>query len=107
LVGWRPDVAPAHPARPQLGPFHQACVQLHDAVKVEASADPGVEERLVFHQPDGGQDSGQRSAADLGPTGVARSPDGRLPQGVLPLGDRPGSAVNDERRPGRGYCAWA
>lgn len=97
---------PRHAARPQLGPLHDPGVQLHDSIQVEARADAGVEQRLVFHQPDRGQYRGQRSGADLRPAGVARPLDGRLPEGTLPFGDRTGSAVDDQRRPREGYWAW-
>ena len=96
---------PGGAARSQPGSLHHACVQLHNPIQVEASADAGVEERLVLHQTDRGDDGSQGSAAYLTPTGVARSLDSGLPERTLTFGDRAGSAVDDERRPGRGYCA--
>jgi hypothetical protein len=92
-------------ARPQVGSLHHPGVQLHHPIQVEASPDAGVEERLVLHQTNRGDDGSQRSAAYLTPTGVAGSLDGRLPVRTLALGDRAGSAVDDERRPDRGYSA--
>jgi hypothetical protein len=90
---------PGRPARSQLGTLHHAGVQLHDPVQVQAGSDTGIEERLVFHEPDRREDRGERSAANLTPAGVARALDGRLPAGSFVVGDWAGSAVDDERRP--------
>jgi hypothetical protein len=92
--------------RSQLGPHHHPGVELDDPVQVEAGAYARVEERLVLHQPDRGEHRGQGSAAYLTPAGVAGSVDSRLPGSPLAFRDRAGSAVDDERRPGRGYKAW-
>ena len=105
-VDWMAYVLePSGAARSQLGSLHHAGVELHNPIQVETGADAGVEERLVFHQADRSQDGSESSAAYLTPTGVARPLDGGLPQRALAFGDRAGSAVDDERRPGRGYSA--
>ena len=96
---------PGGAARSQLGSRHHACVQLHHPIQVEASSNTGVEERFVLHQTDRGDNGSQRSGGYLTPTGVARSLDRRLPERTLAIGDRAGSAVDDERRPDRGYSA--
>jgi len=54
-------------ARAQLCPLHHAGVQLHLAVRVEARADPGVEERFVLHVPHGGNRGRERAVSDEGP----------------------------------------
>jgi hypothetical protein len=96
---------PGGAARSQFGPLHHAGIELHDPVQVETRAYAGVEEWLVFHQPDRGEDGRQRTAAYLTPAGVAGSIDRRLPESALACRDRAGSAVDDESRSGRGYRA--
>ena len=96
---------PGGAARSQPGPLHHPGVELHDPVQVETRADAGVEDRLVFHQPDRREHRGQRPAAYLTPAGVAGSVDRRLPKSALAFRDRAGSAVDDESRSGRGYRA--
>jgi hypothetical protein len=94
---------PGRAARPQLHSFHDPGVKLHDAVKVEARADAGVEERLVFHEPDSSEDGRQGTAGDLGPTGIAGALDGSLPGSALCFRYGPGSAVDDQSRAGGAY----
>jgi hypothetical protein len=90
------------PACAQLGAFHHTRIQLHHTVKVETRPDAGVEEGLVFHEPDRRNDRGESAVTDRGPTGVASSIDGGLPELAFPLGNRPGAAVDDQGRPGQG-----
>lgn len=96
---------PRRAARPQLRSLHHASVQLNHPVEVEAGADAGVEERLVLHKANRGQHGLEGTAAYRAPAGVARALDGRLPERQLGFRYRAGSAVDDERRPGRGYSA--
>src|ERR1700674_1814569 len=85
-------------ASTQLGAFHDAGVEFDYPVLVQARADACVEERLVFHEPDGGGYSSQSAIADLRPAGVACPLDGGLPERAFTFRDRPGAAVDDHRR---------
>ena len=57
-----------HPAGAKRRSFHHARVELDLSVSVQARADTGVEQGLVFHVTNGGHRGGQRPVADLGPT---------------------------------------
>src|ERR1700687_480200 len=85
-INWMPNVfEPGDPAGAKLRALHHAGVQLHHTVKVEARTDAGVEERLVFHEPDRRNHCGQGTAGDSRPTGVACSLDcGFLGVGLSP-----------------------
>ena len=87
-----------NPTCPEVGAHHDAGVQLDDSVHIQAGADAGIEERVVFHKPDRGHHRGQRSVADLRPGGVPCPLDGGLPERAFRVRDRTGSAMNDQRR---------
>ena len=80
----------------QAPALHHTRVQLDLTVRIEAGADSGVEQRLVFHVADGGDRGGKGPAPDLAPAGVARPLDGGLARGALALRHRPGAAVHDQ-----------
>ena len=87
-----------NPTCPEVGAHHDAGVQLDDSVSIQAGADAGVEEGLVFHEPDGGHHGGQRPIADLRPGGVSCPLDGGLPERTFRVGDWTGAAMDDQRR---------
>jgi len=93
-----PHVAQARRrADAEIGTLHDARIQLDHAVGVEASADAGVQQRLVLHVADRRHHRRQRAVADPRPARVARALDGGLAVGAFVNGNRAGAAVDDER----------
>ena len=89
--------------RPQVPALHHACIQLRLAIRIQARADAGVQERFVLHVADGRDNGGQRTLADLGPPHLQGAVDGGL--AARPLGGGNGARASVDYERGRGQGA--
>ncbi len=87
-----------HAAGAEIGAVHQQGVELNPAVAGEKGAAAGVEGVVVFHDGDGGLDGldSGTAAGEHGPADVEGMGDAALMGGYGGLGNRPGTAMNEQ-----------